>query len=200
MKTAFTYWDNRIAPVFDTARQAHVVEAESGQIVSETQATLSGDLPIQKTLGLVELGIGTLVCGAISRPMFAQITAYGIQVVPFVAGDLQVVIQAWLSGKLEPDAFAMPGCRGRRGRCFGGMHEGYQELGTTHEKGGAKGSGGGQGMGQGGRRSGCPIGSLAAGPTNFCVCPQCGQTEPHDRSIPCGEHKCPKCGAFMARH
>jgi predicted Fe-Mo cluster-binding NifX family protein len=98
MKTAFAYWDNRIAPVFDTARQIHVVEAESGQIVSETQETLSDDLPVQKTLRLMELGIGTLVCGAISRPMHGLVAAYGMQVIPFVAGELREVIRAWLSG------------------------------------------------------------------------------------------------------
>jgi len=34
-KTAFAYWDDRIAPVFDTARRIHVVEADSGKIVDQ---------------------------------------------------------------------------------------------------------------------------------------------------------------------
>jgi ABC-type phosphate/phosphonate transport system substrate-binding protein len=50
-----------------------------------------------------------------------MIIASGIQVKPFVAGDLREVIQAWLSGNLEQDAFAMPGCCGHgRGRRIGG--------------------------------------------------------------------------------
>jgi hypothetical protein len=36
MKAAFAYWDHRIAPVFDTARRIHLVEADSGRIVAET--------------------------------------------------------------------------------------------------------------------------------------------------------------------
>ena len=43
MKTAFAYWDERIAPVFDTARRVHVVEAESGEIVRETEEVLVDD-------------------------------------------------------------------------------------------------------------------------------------------------------------
>jgi predicted Fe-Mo cluster-binding NifX family protein len=199
MKAAFTYWDNRIAPVFDTARQVYVVETESGKIVSETEDLLSGDLPIQKTLGLVELGIGTLVCGAISRPMYAQIIAYGIQVIPFVAGDRQVVIKAWMNGNLERDTFAMPGCRGRRGRCFGEMHEGCQEIDPTHGRGCGRGTGVGQGLRQGGRRLNCTIDSLAVGPTDCCVCPQCGQTALDNRGMSRGEYRCPKCGAIMTR-
>jgi predicted Fe-Mo cluster-binding NifX family protein len=131
MKTAFAHWDNRIAPVFDTARHIHIVETESGQIVSRKQTTLSEDLPVQKTLRLVELGISTLVCGAISKPMHGLVAAYGIQVVPFVAGDLSEVIRAWLSGNLERDAFAMPGCsgRGRRRRMRGMNKEEYEMNG-----------------------------------------------------------------------
>jgi len=35
-------------------------------------------------------------------------------VIPFVAGGLREVIQAWRDGKLNGAAFAMPGCCGRR--------------------------------------------------------------------------------------
>jgi hypothetical protein len=67
MKTAFAHWNDRIAPVFDTAQQIRVIEAESGQIVSDTHETLLEEQIFQKALRLVELGISTLVCGAISR-------------------------------------------------------------------------------------------------------------------------------------
>ena len=35
MKTAFTYWDNRIAPVFDVARRIRIVASDAGRIVGE---------------------------------------------------------------------------------------------------------------------------------------------------------------------
>ena len=52
-----------------------------------------------------------MVCGAVSRPP-DTVASYGIQVIPFVAGDLREVIGAWLSGNLESDTFVMPGCSG----------------------------------------------------------------------------------------
>ena len=120
MKTAFAYWENRIAPVFDTAQRIHLVEAESGQIAGEGEEILADDLPVRKALRLAELGVGLLVCGAISRPLHELILGHGIQVIPFVAGDLREVINAWLSGNLSRDAFAMPGCCGRRVGAHGG--------------------------------------------------------------------------------
>jgi len=57
--------------------------------------------------------------------------------------------------------------------------------------GAGRGLGGGKGRGQGrGRR---------AGPGGNCVCPNCGETTPHQAGIPCFDLKCPKCGTLMAR-
>ncbi|MDD5718732.1 MAG: NifB/NifX family molybdenum-iron cluster-binding protein [Candidatus Krumholzibacteria bacterium] len=116
MNAAFAYWQQRIAPVFDTARQIHLVEAAGGRITGHSDVTLTGELPVQKVLKLVELGVGMLICGAISRPMHDLVEAYGIKVFPFVTGDLGEVVQAWLDGSLRRDVYAMPGCCGRRRR------------------------------------------------------------------------------------
>ncbi|MBI5062469.1 MAG: hypothetical protein HZB87_03100 [Desulfatitalea sp.] len=60
----------------------------------------------------MELGVGTLVCGAISRPIQALLAAQGIRVVPFVAGELAEVIQGWIKNGLADDLYTMPGRRG----------------------------------------------------------------------------------------
>jgi len=113
MTIAFSVWDNRIAPVFDVARRLHIVRSEAGRIAEETQATVANGSPTQKALGLVELGVSVLVCGAISRQLLTAISAYGICVIPFIAGELRDVIQAHLAGTVEEDC-AMPGRRSPR--------------------------------------------------------------------------------------
>ena len=90
--------------------------------MGEAQEILQQNFPVQKTLRLLELGVEVLVCGAISRSLHVIVASYGIQIVPFVASDLHEVIQAWLAGHLVHYAFAMPGCYGRGGRRFRGMH------------------------------------------------------------------------------
>jgi predicted Fe-Mo cluster-binding NifX family protein len=225
VRTAFACWDDRIAPVLDTAQQICVVETEAGRIVTESRETLPEDLPVQKALRLVELEIDTLVCGAISTPVSEVIAAYGIHLLPFVAGDLREVIGAWLAGNLMRPAFAMPGCcgRGRRQRIFvinkeefnmspqggGGTRRGGGQGrgGSRQGGGGGKGQGGGrqgqggggQGQGGGGQRRGRMGGTSSAGPSGVCVCPQCGHSEPHERGTPCTQKQCPKCGTPLNR-
>ncbi len=62
-----------------------------------------------------------------------------------------------------------------------------------------RGQGQGRGQGRDGQRPGRMGGSSAAGPAGTCVCPQCGQTEPHERGVPCVDRRCAKCGAAMTR-
>ncbi len=119
-KAAFACNEDRIAPVFDTARRVRLVEAGSGRILAASEEALGEEMPARRAARLEELGAGTLVCGAISRPLHEMVASRGILVIPFVAGDLDEIVAAWLSGALRGDAFAMPGCCGRRGRGFRG--------------------------------------------------------------------------------
>ena len=222
MKTAFAHWDNRIAPVFDTARQIRIIEAESGRIVSEMEEVLTDDLPVRKVGRLAELGVGAMVCGAISRPLHEMASGYGIRVFSFVAGDLSRVIEAWLAGGLEGGTFDMPGCRRRgRRRCAGrygvgqevypmngkgrgmglagGQGGGRGQGGSGQGRGGGQGQGRGAGQGRRGQGQGRMDGPLAGGAVGNCVCPKCGHREPHTRGVPCMQKQCPECGTPMTR-
>lgn len=195
MKAAFSTWSTRIAPVFDIAPLVHIVETESGQIVGRADEILPDDLPAQKVMRLAELGVGTLVCGAISWPLHAMVTAYGIQVVPFVAGSVSEVVQAWLAGTVGREAFAMPGRRGRGCRAAG-VPGPEACLGGRRRRGGA-GQGGGRGQNPDGRCRSRRRGPLARGVVGTCVCPVCGHREPHERGVSSVQRPCPSCGAQM---
>ncbi|NLI34031.1 MAG: hypothetical protein GX422_14815 [Deltaproteobacteria bacterium] len=65
---------------------------------------------------------------------------------------------------------------------------------------GGQGRGLGQGQGQGkGQGRGGRMGGRGAGPGGDCICPNCGNSVPHERGIPCTQMKCPKCGTAMTR-
>ncbi|NLV42021.1 MAG: hypothetical protein GXY15_12450 [Candidatus Hydrogenedentes bacterium] len=134
MKTAFAIWEDRIAPVFDTARQLRLVESDGTTVTGESLESLPPDDPHRIAGRLTELGVGILVCGAISRPLHQLIASQGIEVVPFVTGETGAVVRAWLGNTLDGERFAMPGCCGRgrrqgRGCGQGGMGGGCGQGG-----------------------------------------------------------------------
>jgi len=195
MKAAFSIWNARIAPVFDTAHQVHIVEAESGRIVGEADEAMPGDRPAQQVMRLAELGVGTLVCGAISWPVHGMVTAAGIRVIPFVTGTVSEVMQAWLGGTMGRGHFAMPGCRRRGGHAADLSGPEATPVGRRGVGGAGCGGGRGQHPGGSGRgRRGAPRAGEVGG---SCVCRACGHRESHERGMACAHRMCPVCGAPM---
>jgi len=120
MKVALPIWENRLSPVFDTATRLLVVqlqENEKGQEWSRTMeiplAGLSGQGRINQILGN---GIQVLLCGAISRPLYDMLQLHGIEVVAFLTGSVESVLQGYLAEQLADPRYQMPGCCHRRGR------------------------------------------------------------------------------------
>ena len=135
MKIAIPIWNKRISPVFDVAEKVLILDVQNRIVRSRSERTLEQRDPFEKVGQLRTDGVKVLVCGAISRPVTVYAEAQGIRTIPFVAGDIEDVIKAYLEGRLASPGFLMPGCYGRQRRF--------------------RGPGGGRGMGArfGGRRS-----------------------------------------------
>jgi predicted Fe-Mo cluster-binding NifX family protein len=117
MRAALAIWNGRVSPVFDVSRQILVLDIEDGNIVAKSEEMLDDD-PVGKAGTLARLKVETLLCGAISRPLSGILAAYGIRIIPFIAGDSDEVIMAYLAGDLPNPQLSMPGCCGRKHRCF----------------------------------------------------------------------------------
>lgn len=205
MKTAFTVWNDRIAPLFDVSGEIHLLESEAGRIKAQSRVCLDDPMPALKVRRLADMGVGMLVCGAISRMAQDMVTAYGIELVAFINGDLDTVIDAWQHDILRTDVLRMPGCKGpfRRGRLSG--KPATEEIKMKSRQGGGryqsrdgKGRGGKGGGGQGrGRQSSGRNRSNA--PAAICICPKCGHQAPHQQGMPCMDQQCPDCGETMTR-
>jgi hypothetical protein len=136
-----------------------------------------------------------------------MVTAYGIELVCFINGDLETVVDAWRRGALSGDAFIMPGRKQRGGRFHNRLfyRQGGKTMNTQSTIGrgqgrggggrGAQGRGGQGGTGPGrGRRN-----NAGATASDACICPKCGHEEAHQRGMPCMNRVCPKCGTALAR-
>jgi predicted Fe-Mo cluster-binding NifX family protein len=119
MKVAISTWNGRVSPVFDVARTLLVLEIGEAGIAERREQALD-DGPAGRIERIVDAGVKVLLCGAISQPLAGMLAARGVRVVPFISGDVEEVIRAYLAGALGCPRFAMPGCHRRRMRVRGG--------------------------------------------------------------------------------
>lgn len=110
MKVAITVWEDRISPVFDSSRKLLIAEIKDTRITNRSHVLFDPEFPssLAKTLGALEVPV--LICGAVSQMPANVLTAGGIDLVPFITGQVEHVLNVYAQGlPLEP-AFAMPGC------------------------------------------------------------------------------------------
>jgi predicted Fe-Mo cluster-binding NifX family protein len=111
--------DNRIAPVFDVARDILLVIVNDDTIIKQELLVLPADAN-EKITKLVDAGVDTLLCGAISTAMDCSLKRHEIQVVSFLNGNVKSVLRGWFDNKLHEIEFLMPGCRKKHG-CDGSL-------------------------------------------------------------------------------
>jgi len=126
MKVAISVFKDSVSTVFDASQHLLVLEINGAGEQKRAMVKLKTIDPIRRASQLSEEGVNVLICGAISMPMQASISARSIFVYPFVRGKVDDVISAYQDGKLGQAVYALPGCRGRgHGRGWGrsrGMH------------------------------------------------------------------------------
>ena len=122
MKIAIPTWNGRVSPVFDTASRLLVVEITEESETARFETDISEYFLPSKSMRLTGLGIDTLICGTISRPFASMITTAGIKLIPWISGQVEEIVQAFLANMLFDPRFIMPGCAGPLGTGPGGRH------------------------------------------------------------------------------
>lgn len=122
MKIALATWRNQISPVFDATRMVLVAEIENGKVIGKSYKTLGPELPYTQAARLSGLEVSVLICGAISIEFASAIEMYGIQIIPFITGEVNQVLDAYQKGMLLMPSFQMPGCGMKHRKRFRGGH------------------------------------------------------------------------------
>jgi predicted Fe-Mo cluster-binding NifX family protein len=176
MKIALTVWENRISPVFDVATMILLAEIQKGGVLNRQFVPFNPGVSWRLAEMLKEMGVSVLICGAISRIPANIISVSGIELIPFVSGETEKILDAYAKGNPIIPVFSMPGiskqCRRRgikqiyfiqqkevtdmpRGNGTGPLGQG---AGTGKGRGrcktgvdGQTGQGSGRGQGQGGK-------------------------------------------------
>lgn len=117
MKVAMPIWQGRISPVLDAAGRLLVIEYDGSHEITRNEESIAGQYTPQLASRLTDLEVDVLICGAISQPLFSLVTARNIKVIPWVTGQIEEILDAYQTNRLQTQRFMMPGCGGcRRGR------------------------------------------------------------------------------------
>jgi predicted Fe-Mo cluster-binding NifX family protein len=114
MLVAIPIWQGRVSPVLDVAAEFLLVQLDGECVVARRREAVTAAEPDRRAARLAELGVETVICGAVSRPLEMVLTAARIQVVRHVCGDVEEVVEGFQKGRLDDERFVMPGCCGRR--------------------------------------------------------------------------------------
>jgi len=129
MRIAIPVWNDRVSNVFDFAAQVLVVDVEDGKETGRSEVELKDkSLPVRAGK-LKDLSVNVLICGAISQPLAQMVTALKIQLLPYVTGRVDEVLQAYITGALVQRRFAMPGCWSGARKGFRGWRRGCRWQG-----------------------------------------------------------------------
>jgi predicted Fe-Mo cluster-binding NifX family protein len=123
MKVAITCWHDRVSPVLDVASKALLVTLAPGLEAIRQEVSLDGSTALHRAQYVLHLGVDTVICGAVSRPLELALHSLGIEVIANVCGQVDRVLTAFITGQLHEDAYLMPGCCGLRRRMCGGSCE-----------------------------------------------------------------------------
>ncbi len=86
MKVAISVFKDSVSTVFDASQHLLVLEINGAGEQKRAMVKLKTIDPIRRASQLSEEGVNVLICGAISMPMQASISARSIFVYPFVRG------------------------------------------------------------------------------------------------------------------
>ena len=134
MKIAIPIYNDSISNVFDFAHRLLLVDIENGKEVNRSEVALESQLLPQRTGQLNDLGIDVLICGAISRTLAEMVKASGIEVLPYVTGSIDDILEAYFTGQLANPEFIMPGCWSGARKGFGRRRRGCRRQGRQRKK------------------------------------------------------------------
>jgi predicted Fe-Mo cluster-binding NifX family protein len=119
MKLTIPIWNNRVSRAFDFAHRLLLVDIEHGRETGRSEITFPPEPDPKKVNSLKSLNVDVLICGAMSRSLVSHVRSNGIKVLPYVIGQADEVLNAYLTGRLIYPKYTLPGSwlGARKGFC-----------------------------------------------------------------------------------
>ena len=138
---AVTVWGQRVSPVFDAARTLLIAEIDHGALVGTSLLAFDPAHQGELVRLLRARQVVVLICGAVSAEPAALLEAAGFELIPFVTGEVQRVLETFVLGRDFGRELCMPGCAATiccRGRIRRGREISGAQPPSAERRGGRK--------------------------------------------------------------
>ena len=121
---ALPVFQERVSPLMDVSDRYIIYETENGEIKQRVIITISTESGPQRIEKLKDIGVNTIICGAVSGHVAHKVGEKGMRLVSMIYGPIDEVIERYLNNTLTTFIPGPAGCTGRkkrrRGACAGG--------------------------------------------------------------------------------
>ena len=116
MKVALLIAHSRVSPVFETTSNALFFNLIGNECVESATYHFITQDEQEMVNQLLNNHIELLICGAIPYYLEKILTNQGCEVISFIAGEKNEIMQALCLNQLDKSQFKMPGCHKRKQR------------------------------------------------------------------------------------
>jgi len=113
---AIPVFQDRISPLLDEARRFTLFEVSDDTVIQKIVISLDLATCAMRIARLKEMGVTVIVSGAVSGNVSDIIIANGIRHYPWNTGDVNEVMELYMSNRLQPCRASVNQCERRPGR------------------------------------------------------------------------------------
>ena len=101
MKIAIPFFRNRVSNRLDSSESFLIVSVKKGVIESRNKIRLLHSEPVMMLNILTQLDINVLICGGITKYYAKHFTRLQFEVIPWITGEVEDVLDLYLQGRLN---------------------------------------------------------------------------------------------------
>jgi len=109
VRVAIPIFRSRVSPVFDSCTRIMLVDIEHNQEIKRSEIYLD-ELSLSERLAILQKSkVKTIICSGISDMLQNMLQSVKINLITGIAGEVDQVVAAYLSERLNEPQFNMPG-------------------------------------------------------------------------------------------
>ena len=122
---AVPVFQNRVSPLMDVSNRYMIYETKDGEIKQRIDISVNADGEPQRVEKLKEIGVNTIICGAVSGYVAHIVGEKGMRLLSMIYGPIDEIIEHYLKNSLGSYCSGAGACNGRkrqrRGQCGVGV-------------------------------------------------------------------------------